>query len=283
MSLFSKEGIKKEFREFISENTDIKSQRAEAIKLSSDRKYNNENNYLFDFKVMEYKVDKGDYPLHPSALLENDFYLTITTNKGVLETVFKYNYKIKDYLSSDGISNPRIEMLDLVEFQGFINDEEIKLDKATAKKISSNYKLDQKEIKRQFDKSFKLELYTNYKKAKQTLDEINELNRKYKEFSDMMSKSDELSKLVKKYNHPIQKIISHNDILFMSEGYLNEFMRKDIKKLLDSYEKELWSIDDKLKHQKISDNNKIILNSLKKYSPAKLVYMSRGSEVKVDI
>ena len=92
MSLFSKEGIKKEFREFISENTDIKSQRVEAIKLSSDRKYNNENNYLFDFKVMEYKVDKGDYPLHPSALLENDFYLTITTNKGVLETIFKYNF-----------------------------------------------------------------------------------------------------------------------------------------------------------------------------------------------
>lgn len=283
MSLFSKEGIKKEFREFISENTDIKSQRAEAIKLSSDRKYSNENNYLFDFKVMEYKVDRGDYPLHPSALLENDFYLTITTNKGVLETVFKYNYKIKDYLSSDGISNPRIEMLDLVEFQGFINDEEIKLDKATAKKISSNYKLDQKEIKKQFDKSFKLESYTNYKKTKQTLDEINELNRKYKEFSDMMSKSDELSKLVKKYNHPIQKIISHNDILFMSEGYLNEFMRKDIKKLLDSYEKELWSIDDKLKHEKVSSNNKLILNSLKKYSPAKLVYMSRGSEVKVEI
>lgn len=283
MSLFDKEGIKKEFREFISENTDIKSQRAEAIKLSSDRKYNNENNYLFDFKVMEYKVDKGDYPLHPSALLENDFYLTITTNKGSLETTFKYNYKIKDYLSSDGISNPRIEMLDLVEFQGFINDEEIKLDKATAKKISSNYKLDQKEIKKQFDKSFKLESYTNYKKTKQTLDEINELNRKYKEFSDMMSKSDELSKLVKKYNHPIQKIISHNDILFMSEGYLNEFMRKDIKKLLDSYEKELWSIDDKLKHEKVSSNNKLILNSLKKYSPAKLVYMSRGSEVKVDI
>lgn len=73
--------------------------------------------------------------MQPSAKLDGTFDLIVRTNKGSLETEFIYNSVISDYLNSKAESNPRLEIKDLKEFKTFINGEEIKLDKGTAKKI----------------------------------------------------------------------------------------------------------------------------------------------------
>lgn len=275
------EKLKAEFRAYLNESSD-KEKRLEAIEISSDKKLTKSEIYNFNFRYFEYKVDKGEYPVHPSATLAGNFTLEITTNKGSLETIFLYEYNISDYLNSQGVSNPRIELKDLKEFKAFLNDEEFKIDKATAKKISSNYKLDDKIIREEFKKSFNLVKDTNYTKTKEILDEINKQNIEFSNLKDMLDKSDEIQKILKKYNSPIQKIVYYRDILVIFNGYLNEKMRKETKKALDSFETELWSINDQKLRKKAEDTNSEVLSSLKNVGSGKLIYSSRGSQISVD-
>lgn len=275
--------IKKQFRDFLSESDELKAKRQLAIDISADKKLNKKEILQFNFKIMEYKLDKAEYPKHPSAELNNTFSLEITTNKGSLETKFVYEYSIYDYLDSSGKSAPRIEMRELIEFEAFLNDELIKLDKGTAKKISNNYKIDQKIIKLEFVKAFDLLNYTNYKSIKDKLDIINKENEEYSKFADLMSKSDEISKIVKKYNHPIQKMVYYKNIIFLADGYLNERMRKDIKKYLEIYDTELWSINDTKKRKEFENNNNFAISELRKICTGKLIYISRGNEISIKI
>lgn len=69
---------------------------------------------------------------------------------------------LKDRLDSSGNSNVRFEIKDIKTFEAYINDEEIKLDKGTAKKISSNFKIDEKAIKQEFKGTFDISKDTNY-------------------------------------------------------------------------------------------------------------------------
>jgi hypothetical protein len=177
---------------------------------------------------------------------------------------------------------PFIEIKDLESFEAFINDEQIKLDKGTAKKISSNYKLDQKEIKKEFLNQFDRIKYTNFLKVKDELFEINRINIELVKFQDMMNKSDEISKIIKKFKTPIQKIVFYRDVLVLFDGYLNEKMRISTKKALDSFETELWSINDQKLRKKAEDMNSEVLKELSKIGSGKLVYISRKEEISQD-
>lgn len=276
-----REKLRAEFRAFINESND-KEKRIEAINISADKKLTKSSTYKFNFRYFEYKIDKGDYPVHPSAKLSGEFSLEITTNIGSLETIFTYEYNISDYLNAQGVSTPKIELKDLKEFKAFLNDEEFKIDKGTAKKISSNYKIDDKIIREEFKKAFDLAKDTNYTKTKETLDEINKQNAEFSNLKDMLDKSDEIQKILKKYNSPIQKIVYYRDILVMFDGYLNEKMRKEVKKALNSFETELWSINDQKLRKKAEDANTEVLHALKKVGGGKLIYSSRGSQISVD-
>lgn len=268
-----------DWKKFLKESDSVKEKRTEAINISSDRKLDKIENYKFNFKFYEYKLDKGEYPVHPSAKLENDFELIVSTTKGALETIFTYNCVISDYLSSSGISNIRIIIGDLKEFKAFINDEEIKLDKGTAKKISNNFKLDDKDIKEKFKKEFDLYKDTNYNKIKNYIDEVLKNNKDLEKLQDMIDKSDEISKIVKKYNVPIQKIVYYRDVLVIFDGYLNEQMRIQIKKYLDSFETELWAINDTNLRKRADDLNSDVINSLKKLGSGKLIYNSKNEQI----
>lgn len=276
-----REKIKADFRAYLNESTD-KEKRIEAINISADKKLTKSSTYKFNFRYFEYKIDRGYYPVHPSAKLSGEFSLEITTNIGSLETIFTYEYNISDYLNAQGVSNPKIELKDLKEFKAFLNDEEFKIDKTSAKKISSNYKIDDKIIKEEFKKAFDLAKDTNYAKTKETLDEINKQNAEFSNLKDMLDKSDEIQKILKKYGTPIQKIVYYRDILVIFDGYLNEKMRKEIKKALDSFETELWSINDQKLRKKAEDTNSEVLHALKKIGSGKLIYSSRGSQTSVD-
>ena len=276
---FSEDEIRLKWNNFLNESDIIKEKRAEAISISSDRKLNKIENYEFNFQFYEYKLVKGEYPVHPSATLENEFELTVKTNKGSIETIFTYNCSIKDYLNSSGNSNVTFEIKDLKEFQAFINDEEIKLDKGTAKKISSNFKLNEKDIKIELKNTFDLYKDTNYNSIKTKLDEIVKSNKDSENLSSMLDKSDDISKIVKKYKTPIQKIVYYKNILVLCDGYLNEKMRIQIKKLLDSYETELWSINDPKLRKRAEDVNSEVLKEISKINSGKLIYFSRKEEV----
>ena len=280
--MFNKETHIENWRSFLKESDSVKEKRAEAIEISSDRKLQKSETYNFDFLFYEYKLDKGEFPIHPSAKLDGVFNLIIKTNKGSLETEFVYNCEISDYLNSKAESNPRFEIKDLKEFKAFINDEEIKLDKGTAKKISSNFKIDEKAIKQEFKNTFDLYKGTNYNKIKSEIQEIVKSNDELDKFQDMMDKSDEISKIVKKFKTPIQKIVYYRDILVLFDGYLNEKMRINTKKALDSFETELWSINDPKLRKKAEDTNSEVLNELSKIGSGKLVYISRKEEISQD-
>lgn len=278
----SKEQIKEDFIQYLKESDNLKEKRTQAIEISADKKLSKTENYKFNFRFWEYKIDKGEYPIHPSAKLSGEFELEITTNKGSLETRFVYIYNISDYLNAQGLSTIKIEQKDLKEFESFISDEPVKLDKGTAKKISSNYKIDEKTIKEEFKKAFDLHKDTNYIKTKETLDEINKQNVEFEQLKDMLDKSDEISKIVKKFGTPIQKIVYYRDILVVFDGYLNEKMRKETKKALDSFDTEIWSINDQKLRKKAEDTNFSVSNSLKKIGSGKLIYSSRGSQIQTN-
>lgn len=280
--MFNKEQHIENWKLFLKESDSVKEKRAEAIEISSDRKSQKSEIYNFDFLFYEYKLDKGEFPVQPSAKLDGTFDLIIKTNKGSLETEFIYNCIITDYLNSKAESNSRFEIKDLKEFKAFINDEEIKLDKGTAKKISSNFKIDEKSIKEEFKKSFDLYKGTNYNKIKSEIQEILKSNDELDKFQDMMDKSDEISKIVKKFKTPIQKIVYYRDILVLFDGYLNEKMRINTKKALDSFETELWSINDPKLRKKAEDTNSEVLKELSKIGSGKLVYISRKEEISQD-
>lgn len=280
--MFNKETHIENWRSFLKESDSVKEKRAEAIEISSDRKLQKSETYNFDFLFYEYKLDKGEFPIHPSAKLDGVFNLIIKTNKGSLETEFVYNCEISDYLNSKAESNPRFEIKDLKEFKAFINDEEIKLDKGTAKKISSNFKIDEKAIKQEFKNTFDLYKGTNYNKIKSEIQEIVKSNDELDKFQDMMDKSDEISKIVKKFKTPIQKIVYYRDILVLFDGYLNEKMRINTKRALDSFETELWSINDPKLRKKAEDTNSEVLKELSKIGSGKLVYISRKEEISQD-
>ena len=280
--MFNKETHIENWRSFLKESDSVKEKRAEAIEISSDRKLQKSETYNFDFLFYEYKLDKGEFPIHPSAKLDGVFNLIIKTNKGSLETEFVFNCEITDYLNSKAESNPRFEIKDLKEFKAFINDEEIKLDKGTAKKISSNFKIDEKAIKQEFKNTFDLYKGTNYNKIKSEIQEIVKSNDELDKFQDMMDKSDEISKIVKKFKTPIQKIVYYRDVLVLFDGYLNEKMRINTKKTLDSFETELWSINDPKLRKKAEDTNSEVLKELSKIGSGKLVYISRKEEISQD-
>ena len=280
--MFNKETHIENWRSFLKESDSVKEKRAEAIEISSDRKLQKSETYNFDFLFYEYKLDKGEFPIHPSAKLDGVFNLIIKTNKGSLETEFVYNCEISDYLNSKAESNPRFEIKDLKEFKAFINDEEIKLDKGTAKKISSNFKIDEKAIKQEFKNTFDLYKGTNYNKIKSEIQEIVKSNDELDKFQDMMDKSDEIAKIVKKFKTPIQKIVYYRDVLVLFDGYLNEKMRINTKKALDSFETELWSINDTKLRKKAEDTNSEVLKELSKIGSGKLVYISRKEEISQD-
>ena len=280
--MFNKETHIKKWRSFLKESDSVKEKRAEAIEISSDRKLQKSETYNFDFLFYEYKLDKGEFPIHPSAKLDGVFNLIIKTSKGSLETEFVYNCEISDYLNSKAESNPRFEIKDLKEFKAFINDEEIKLDKGTAKKISSNFKIDEKAIKQEFKNTFDLYKGTNYNKIKSEIQEIVKSNDELDKFQDMMDKSDEIAKIVKKFKTPIQKIVYYRDVLVLFDGYLNEKMRINTKKALDSFETELWSINDTKLRKKAEDTNSEVLKELSKIGSGKLVYISRKEEISQD-
>ena len=280
--MFNKETHIENWRSFLKESDSVKEKRAEAIEISSDRKLQKSETYNFDFLFYEYKLDKGEFPIHPSAKLDGVFNLIIKTNKGSLETEFVYNCEISDYLNSKAESNPRFEIKDLKEFKAFINDEEIKLDKGTAKKISSNFKIDEKAIKQEFKNTFDLYKGTNYNKIKSEIQEIVKSNDELDKFQDMMDKSDEIAKIVKKFKTPIQKIVYYRDVLVLFDGYLNEKMRINTKKALDSFETELWSINDPKLRKKAEDTNSEVLKELSKIGSGKLVYISRKEEISQD-
>ena len=280
--MFNKETHIENWRSFLKESDSVKEKRAEAIEISSDRKLQKSETYNFDFLFYEYKLDKGEFPIHPSAKLDGVFNLIIKTSKGSLETEFVYNCEISDYLNSKAESNPRFEIKDLKEFKAFINDEEIKLDKGTAKKISSNFKIDEKAIKQEFKNTFDLYKGTNYNKIKSEIQEIVKSNDELDKFQDMMDKSDEIAKIVKKFKTPIQKIVYYRDVLVLFDGYLNEKMRINTKKALDSFETELWSINDPKLRKKAEDTNSEVLKELSKIGSGKLVYISRKEEISQD-
>ena len=280
--MFNKETHIENWRSFLKESDSVKEKRAEAIEISSDRKLQKSETYNFDFLFYEYKLDKGEFPIHPSAKLDGVFNLIIKTNKGSLETEFVYNCEISDYLNSKAESNPRFEIKDLKEFKAFINDEEIKLDKGTAKKISSNFKIDEKAIKQEFKNTFDLYKGTNYNKIKSEIQEIVKSNDELDKFQDMMDKSDEIAKIVKKFKTPIQKIVYYRDVLVLFDGYLNEKMRIQTKKALDSFETELWSINDPKLRKQAEDTNSEVLKELSKIGSGKLVYISRKEEIQQD-
>ena len=280
--MFNKETHIENWRSFLKESDSVKEKRAEAIEISSDRKLQKSETYNFDFLFYEYKLDKGEFPIHPSAKLDGVFNLIIKTSKGSLETEFVYNCEISDYLNSKAESNPRFEIKDLKEFKAFINDEEIKLDKGTAKKISSNFKIDEKAIKQEFKNTFDLYKGTNYNKIKSEIQEIVKSNDELDKFQDMMDKSDEIAKIVKKFKTPIQKIVYYRDVLVLFDGYLNEKMRINTKKALDSFETELWSINDTKLRKKAEDTNSEVLKELSKIGSGKLVYISRKEEISQD-
>ena len=280
--MFNKETHIENWRSFLKESDSVKEKRAESIEISSDRKLQKSETYNFDFLFYEYKLDKGEFPIHPSAKLDGVFNLIIKTNKGSLETEFVYNCGISDYLNSKAESNPRFEIKDLNEFKAFINDEEIKLDKGTAKKISSNFKIDEKAIKQEFKNTFDLYKGTNYNKIKSEIQEIVKSNDELDKFQDMMDKSDEIAKIVKKFKTPIQKIVYYRDVLVLFDGYLNEKMRINTKKALDSFETELWSINDPKLRKKAEDTNSEVLKELSKIGSGKLVYISRKEEISQD-
>ena len=280
--MFNKETHIENWRSFLKESDSVKEKRAEAIEISSDRKLQKSETYNFDFLFYEYKLDKGEFPIHPSAKLDGVFNLIIKTNKGSLETEFVFNCEITDYLNSKAESNPRFEIKDLKEFKAFINDEEIKLDKGTAKKISSNFKIDEKAIKQEFKNTFDLYKGTNYNKIKSEIQEIVKSNDELDKFQDMMDKSDEIAKIVKKFKTPIQKIVYYRDVLVLFDGYLNEKMRINTKKTLDSFETELWSINDPKLRKKAEDTNSEVLKELSKIGSGKLVYISRKEEISQD-
>lgn len=282
MQTFSEEEIRLKWSKFLNESDSVKEKRAEAIEISSNRKLSKSENYNFEFLFYEYKLDKGEFPVQPSAKLDGTFDLIVRTNKGSLETEFIYNSVISDYLNSKAESNPRLEIKDLKEFKAFINDEEIKLDKGTAKKISSNLKIDEKTIKEEFKKSFDLYKATNYNKIKSDILEIVKSNIELDKFQDMMDKSDDISKIIKKHKTPIQKIVYYRDILVLCDGYLNEKMRIAIKKLLDSYETELWSINDTKLRRNAEEMNSEVMRDLGKINSGKLIYVSRKEEVSQD-
>lgn len=282
MKTFSEEEIRLKWNIFLNESDSVKEKRAEAIALSSDKKSVKTERYEFNFKHYEYKIDRGEYPVHPSAELENEFELTIISNKGNLETIFVYVCSIKDRLNSSANSNISFAIKDLKEFECFVNDEPIKLDKGTAKKISSNLKMDEKEIKTAFKNEFDLYKNTNYDSTKDKLQEIVKSNKEYENLSTMLGKSDDISKIVKKYNTPIQKIVYYRDILVLCDGYLNEKMRIAIKKLLDSYETELWSINDTRLRRNAEEMNSEVIRDLGKINSGKLIYVSRKEEVSQD-
>ena len=103
------EEIKADFIRYIRESDLTKEKRLEAINISSDKKLNLSETYEFNFKFLEYKLDAGEYPVHPSATLDGDVELTITSNKGSLETIFTYTGVLSDYLDKDANSSPRID------------------------------------------------------------------------------------------------------------------------------------------------------------------------------
>lgn len=274
--------IKDDFRNYLRESDLTKEKRLEAINISSDRKLSLSETYEFNFKFLEYKLDKGGYPVHPSAKLEGESELIIKSNKGPLETEFTYNIIVSDYLNSTANSSIKFEVKDLKEFKAFINDEEVKLDKGTAKKISSNLnslKLNDKIIKENFKSSFDLYKNTNYNKIKEQIEQINSDNESFRKLQDIIDKSDEISKIVKKYNVPIQKIVYYKDILVIFDGYLNEKMRIRTKKLLDSYDTELWGINDTTRRKKAEDINDSVLKDLNAIHPGKMICKSKGEQI----
>lgn len=98
----------------------------------------------------------------------------------------------------------------------------------------------------------------------------------------MMDKSDDISKIIKKHKTPIQKVVYYRDILVLCDGYLNEKMRIAIKKLLDSYETELWSINDTKLRRNAEEMNSEAIRDLGKINSGKLIYISRKEEISQD-
>lgn len=287
-----KEQIRIDFRKYLKESDLIKEKRAQALTISGNKKSNKIESYKFDFMYLEYKLNKGDYPIQPSAHLETSFDLEITTTTTIdmdeLQTIFTYNCVVIDNLNAQVQSNPRFEVKDLKEFKAFIHDEEVKLDKGTAKKISSNLgslKINDKIIKEEFKKLFNKEKESknanssNFSTVKTQIEEIVKQNNELDKLQDMMDKSADISKIVKKYNVPIQKIVYYRDILVIFNGYLNEQMRIKTKKLLDSYDTELWSINDTIKRKKVEEANLEVLKGLKAIGEGKLIYKSNGEQI----
>jgi hypothetical protein len=82
--MFNKEKHIKNWELFLKESDSVKEKRAEAIEISSDRKQQKTEHFEFEFLQYQYKVDKAEYPRHPSAEFQNECLLTIRTNKGSL-------------------------------------------------------------------------------------------------------------------------------------------------------------------------------------------------------
>lgn len=277
--MFTEESIRENWRLFLKEADVTKEKRSEAIIISAERKLNKTENYEFDFRFYEYHLERGEYPVQPSAELNSDFELIVTTIKGSLETIFTYNCEISDYLNNRSESRIRFSIKDLKDFKAFINDEEFKLDKGTAKKISSNFKPDENAIKDKFKMLFDLYKDTNFSKIKSEIDEIVKQNKEFEKLKDIMDKSDDISKIVKKYKTPVQKIVYYRDVLVIFDGYLNEKMRIQTKHALDSFEKDLWSINDPKLRKKAEDTNSVILKELSRIGSGKLVFFSRKEEI----
>lgn len=68
----------------------------------------------------------------------------------------------------------------------------------------------------------------------------------------------------------------------LCDGYLNEKMRIAIKELLDSYETELWSINDTKLRRNAEEMNSEAIRDLGKINSGKLIYISRKEEISQD-
>ncbi len=270
--------MKNSFVTYLLEGVDIKEKRAEAIKISSSKSQKIER-FDFEFRFYEFKLNPGNFPIHPSADLNSTFELIVTTNKDNLETIFTYNCDLIDRIDYSGKVYTRFEVKDLKDFKCFTDDEEVKLDKGTAKKISTALKIDSKMIKQEFEKSFDVEKMTNYPKILKQIEEINAKNSGVEKMEGMFGASDEIEKISKKYGTTAQKIILHKNIAFLSSGNLNSMMREKIKSNLESFETELWSINDRKNRVKAEEKNEEILKNISNISKGKLIYKSKNEEI----
>ena len=56
-------------------------------------------------------------------------------------------------------------------------------------------------------------------------------------------------------------------------------MRIRTKKLLDSYDTELWGINDTTRRKKAEDINDSVLKDLNAIHPGKMIYKSKGEQI----